>query len=195
MPVYPCPECGVQLRPANPVPAGQKLRCPKCETISRRPKRKTPAKAGPSGQPAAEQIEQDGLVVAEVSEDAEANRTAFDPIKERFKRSARGPALILVVKPSTALLGGGLATLAMAIAGALFAVWPMIFKIEETKPLDKMARFRPPTDSTRRFKELKPEEYRDAVDPPGRVRFSVWLGLLSAPVPRRCTRWRPIRWR
>src|SRR5438876_1772157 len=33
MPVYPCPECGAQLRPANPVAPGKKLRCPKCETV------------------------------------------------------------------------------------------------------------------------------------------------------------------
>ena len=63
----------------------------------------------------------------------------------------------------------------MAIAGALFAVWPMIFKIEETKPVDKMARFRGPEKNERRFQELKPEE-SGRLDAASRVRISIRVG-------------------
>src|SRR5690242_7824041 len=110
MPVYPCPECGAQLRPAKPVPAGKKLRCPKCETVFA-PAGKATAKAAqpaPAVGPAAdEELEKYGLAQETGPADEAAVRAAFEPIKDRFKLSARGPALILVVKPSTWLLADG----------------------------------------------------------------------------------------
>src|SRR5438105_134417 len=112
MPVYPCPECGAQLRPQNPVPAGKKLRCPKCETVFA-PAGKAAAKAapGPLARPAGGADDDGGGygVVAQESNKSSEDviRAAFDPIKNRFKLSARGPALIHVVKPSTWLLATG----------------------------------------------------------------------------------------
>ena len=160
MPVYPCPECGAQLRPANAVPAGKKLRCPKCETVFA-PAGKAAAKAAPVVEQVAPE-DQYGLARDEqTATNVEAAKAAFDPIKNRFKLSARGPALILVVKPSTALLGTGCLICVMAIAGALFAVWPMIFKIEVVQPPDKMAKFKPPVANERRFEELSEEDRND----------------------------------
>src|ERR687888_56498 len=112
MPVYPCPECGAQLRPANPVAAGKKLRCPKCGTVFPVPAEKASgkkaakaapaAKPAPAGKPADD--EEVGSYTIAADEDTrsaeERMKSAFDPIKDRFKRSARGPALIRVVKPS-----------------------------------------------------------------------------------------------
>jgi hypothetical protein len=162
MPVYPCPECGAQLRPANPVPAGKKLRCPKCQHIfAPAGTAKAAAKAAPAVQPMAPAEETYGLSQHEEAHNPEAARNAFDPIKDRFKLSARGPALILVVKPSTALLATGCLICAMAIAGSMYAVWPMIFKIEDTKPPDKMAKFRPPEKTDRHFKDMTPDEYTE----------------------------------
>jgi hypothetical protein len=161
MPVYPCPECGAQLRPANAVPAGKKLRCPKCETVFA-PAGKAPAKAAPVVEPAPA-VDSYGLAQhEEVATTHEAAKAAFDPIKDRFKLSARGPALILVVKPSTILLAVGCLTCVMAIAGGLFAVWPMIFKIELVAPPDKMARFRGPQSTERHFKELTEDDRKEA---------------------------------
>src|SRR5437016_1081374 len=117
MPVYTCPECGAQLRPQKPVPAGKKLRCPKCETVFA-PAVKAAAAAGkaaPAAQPAAEELESYGIAAHEDTHNQDATRAAFDPIKDRFKRSARGPALILVVKPSTWMLRTGVAVCVMAI--------------------------------------------------------------------------------
>src|SRR5436305_178940 len=137
MPVYPCPECGAQLRPANPVPAGKKLRCPKCETVfapggKAKAAAKAPAKAPPAVSAAtAEDAESYGLVKGEApAQNEDAARRAFEPIKNRFEMSARGPALILVVKPSTWLLRLGVMTCAAALVGVMVAIWPMIFKVE-----------------------------------------------------------------
>src|SRR5215213_654159 len=114
MPVYPCPECGAQLRPANPVPAGKKLRCPKCETVfaptGRAKAKAAAAKSPPVVQPAPEEAESYAVVKKEDQTNEDATRAAFDPIKNRFKLSARGPALGLVVKPSTWLLRVGVTT-------------------------------------------------------------------------------------
>lgn len=159
MPVYPCPECGAQLRPANPVPAGKKIRCPKCETVFA-PAGKS-AKAVPTVQAAVEpEVERYGLV-KEVEEQGDATKGAFDPIKNRFELSARGPALIQTVAPSTLLLATGCLTCVMAIAGAMWAIWPMIFKVEIVQPEDKMAKFRGPQNEQRKFKELNDDEWRE----------------------------------
>src|SRR5437868_6264730 len=60
MPVYPCPECGAQLRPANPVPPGKKLRCPKCETVFA-PTRAAAKPAPPAAKPARPADEDDDV--------------------------------------------------------------------------------------------------------------------------------------
>src|SRR5882724_11876196 len=106
MPVYPCPECGAQLRPANPVPPGKKLRCPKCETVfaPAGKARAAAAKAPPVVKAAQQDAESYTVVRNDDPANEDATRAAFDPIKNRFKLSARGPALILTVGPSTWLL-------------------------------------------------------------------------------------------
>ena len=174
MPVYPCPECGAQLRPANPVAAGKKLRCPKCDTVfaptpavaakTKAAKPADTAKPAATAKPAYDDGEVGQYGIAAEVDDRSADdvrKAAFDPIKERFKRSARGPALIRVVKPSTWLLGTGILTCIFAVAGALTMVFPMIFKVEDVQPPDKNARFRPQANETRRFKEMTPDEYRE----------------------------------
>jgi hypothetical protein len=161
MPVYPCPECGAQLRPANPVPAGKKLRCPKCETVfAPAGKAKATAKAAPIVEPVAVEEERYGIAQEVVSHNQDVTRAAFDPIKSRFKLSARGPAMVVVVKPSTWLLAVGAATCLAAIAGALFAIWPLIFKIEIVQPPTKGVRFGP-QNNERRFEELTPEKVQE----------------------------------
>src|SRR5438093_13724534 len=102
MPVYPCPECGAQLRPANPVAPGKKLRCPKCDTVFAVPataEKKKTAQPAPAAAPAGDDDAGSyGLVRDEDTRTSEERmKSAFDPIKDRFQRSARGPALIPVV--------------------------------------------------------------------------------------------------
>jgi hypothetical protein len=167
MPVYPCPECGAQLRPANPVPAGKKLRCPKCETVfapggPAKAAARVPAKAPPPAVAAApaEETERYGLAETQPSQNEEAARRAFEPIKNRFALSARGPAIILVVKPSTWLLRLGVTTCIASIAGVMFAIWPMIFKVEIVDKPGKAVRYGP-ENHERRFKEMTPEDYQE----------------------------------
>src|SRR5207247_2087248 len=142
MPVYPCPECGAQLRPANPVPPGKKLRCPKCETVfapAGKARAATP-KAPPVVQAAPQDAESYTVVAKEEETNEDATRAAFDPIKNRFKLSARGPALILTVRPATLLLLDGVLICLLALAGVMVSIWPMIFKVENLKEPDKMAK-------------------------------------------------------
>src|SRR5581483_4918146 len=159
MPVYPCPECGAQLRPANPVPAGKKLRCPKCETVfaptGAAKAAKPAAKPAAAPAPADEEGGSYGLVREDEDKHAEARREqAFDKLRDRFERSKRGPALVQVVRPSDWLLRVGVLTCVMSLVGSMWSIWPLIFKVEIVQPEDKMAKFKPPTDSGRRFKEL-----------------------------------------
>src|SRR5262245_27630178 len=167
MPVYPCPECGAQLRPANPVAPGKKLRCPECDTVfavpaaAEKKKAAQPAPAAPPGRDA-DEAGSYGLVREEDKRTSEEIlKAAFDPIKDRFKRSARGPALIRVVRPSTWLLGTGILICIMAIVGALWSVFPMIFKVEEVQAVDPAAKWRAPQNEGRRFKELSSEQYTE----------------------------------
>jgi hypothetical protein len=167
MPVYPCPDCGTKLKPANPVPPGKKIRCPECGNVF------APAAAGAEAaraakpeRPAAKPgtpFEEPGDGYAVIREETvRSAEEAFSPLKERFKRSARGPALVEVVKPSTWLLASGILTCVFAIVGALWAIWPMIFKVEMVQQDDKSkpAIFRDASDK-RRFKELTEDEWRE----------------------------------
>ena len=164
MPVYPCPECGAQLRPANPVPAGKKLRCPKCETVfapAGKAKAKAVAKAPPpvAAAPPGDD-ESYRLVDRDGTKNDDATRAAFDPIKNRFELSARGPAIGLIVKPSTWLLRVGVTTCIMALVGVMFAIVPMIFKIEIVDKQTKGVAYGP-QNQERKFIELTPEEYQE----------------------------------
>jgi hypothetical protein len=154
------------------VAAGKKLRCPECKTVFA-PKGERAAKAtGAAAQPApaaaaAPAIDPDeggsyGVVKDEHDQAAmDRQKAAFDPIKDRFKRSARGPALVHVVRPSTWLLGTGVLICIAALVGALWAVFPMIFKVEEVQPEDPNAKWRPQAQEGRRFQEMSPEEYKE----------------------------------
>jgi hypothetical protein len=101
-----------------------------------------------------------GLVENQETHNEEAARTAFDPIKNRFKLSARGPALILVVKPSTVLLLVGVLTCLMAIATGLFGAWPLIFKVEDVQPPKKGVVYGKESN-VRRFIELTPDQFEE----------------------------------
>src|SRR5207245_10769449 len=167
MPVYPCPECGAQLRPANPVAAGKKLRCPKCDTVFAVPaaadkkEKKKAAQPAPATAPARDDDDAGsyGLVREEDKRTSEeVLKAAFDPIKDRFKRSARGPALIRVVRPSTWLLGTGILSCIMALVGAFWSIFPMIFKVEDVQPPDPAAKWRAPANDGREVQELSSDE-------------------------------------
>ena len=162
MPVYTCPECSTKLKRAEPLPAGKKLRCPECGVAFAPAK----SKAAAAQATPAKSVEEEKDVYTftrddrdEADADARAE-AAFKPIKDRFERSARGPALIRVVRPSDWLLFSGAAICVAAIVGAIWAIFPLVFQLEEVQPPDKNSKvFRPASTEKRRFKELSPDEF------------------------------------
>jgi hypothetical protein len=162
---YTCPACGAVLRPAQAVPAGKKLKCPKCATVfapevepaeeaappfklapaepvARPAARKLPAKAAAANKPAKKKADGDdeygeatpyGVVhEEETEEDAALRKVNYGPIKNKFEKSKRGPAVALVTKPATYLLGQGALKCLAGLVICIYAVFPMIFN---DKPL------------------------------------------------------------
>src|SRR5262245_16342239 len=112
MPVYTCPECATKIKRSQPVEAGKKLRCPECDTVftvkGEKPAPEKKPTAAPS--PARSKWDDDDgpmnyTVAAETDteESQEEREKAFGPLKERFEKGKRGPALQMVVKPSNFL--------------------------------------------------------------------------------------------
>lgn len=162
MPVYTCPECKTKLQRKEPLPAGKKMRCPECDHVFAPPaaKSKAPTKSAPA-KPKEDPKDVFGFHPSEVmGESGEEREDVFRPIEERFERSARGPALIHVVRPSDWLLRTGAGICVAALFGVLWAIWPLVFKVEEVQPPDKSGKFIPSATQTRRFKELTDDEFK-----------------------------------
>ena len=70
-------------------------------------------------------------MVSEESEEekrlAEANKPTFDGVKDKFKRSARGPAMSLLVLPSNLLVAEGGLTVIVGIGACVVGFWPIVF--------------------------------------------------------------------
>jgi hypothetical protein len=153
------------MKRAEPLPAGKKLRCPECGNVFA-PKTAAAAakpapKTGPDA-PALESGDKDVFAFAKTDYDPDADAAreqVFSPIKDRFERSARGPALIHVVRPSDWLLRTGASICVAALLGVLWSIWPLIFKIQDVQPPDKNKGFVAYGAETRRYKELTPEEF------------------------------------
>jgi hypothetical protein len=64
---------------------------------------------------------------AEEIEEADKNKPKFTEVQDKFKKSARGPALALLVMPSNLLTFEGIATVVMGIVIFVVGVWPLIF--------------------------------------------------------------------
>src|SRR4051812_44221831 len=144
MPIYTCPECQTKLKKSQPVEAGKRLRCPEGQNVfapktekGPAPKASKPAKAPPPVPvpPGADDDDGPALygVITEVeNEEAAQNRQqAFDPLKERFEKSKRGPALERVIKPANYMLLSGVLTCLMSAAGTLVAIFPLVFQFQD----------------------------------------------------------------
>src|SRR3979490_2069455 len=99
MPQYTCPKCKAVLKRDQPLGAGKKLKCPKCAAIFG-----PPAKS--AAQPGADEDDDRNPYAVKKDEAAdekmrdELERAAQGLIKDRFKKSKRGPASREVVRPS-----------------------------------------------------------------------------------------------
>jgi uncharacterized Zn finger protein (UPF0148 family) len=145
---YTCPECNTVLRRQEPIPAGKKIKCPKCSAVFA-PAAQVVAKAAakPADKQTAYEKAKDAKtkalddefmdrnpygVVDEAAEDAEMQRekqrAASGLVRDRFKKSARGPAQREVVRPANFLLASGVFTCIFAFLTIVVAIWPLIFR-------------------------------------------------------------------
>ena len=170
---YTCPNagCGVTLKTPNPVPAGKRVKCPKCsqmftpvpggnskpqasggagpagpgtfkfveEEEKKKPAKKQPPKAEPppTKKPTIDDEDEDPEVVKrgygvvkdsqQEIDEAEKNKPKFGQIQEKFKKSARGPAVALLVMPVNLLTFEGLVTAAGGITMFVIGMWPLVF--------------------------------------------------------------------
>jgi uncharacterized Zn finger protein (UPF0148 family) len=137
MPQYTCPSCKTVLKRDQPLPAGKKLKCPRCETIF-----------GPSAtasKPKKDDDEDRNPYAVQIDKDddermkAEKERAAQGLVKDRFKKSKRGPAGKEVVRPSNFLLASGVfncavALIAFAIGGGTLVFWDFFYTEGSSKP-------------------------------------------------------------
>lgn len=154
---YTCtnPECGVTLKTPNRVPTGKSVKCPKCgKMFVPEPEEKTaPAGPGvlkladepkkpnapepPKPKPFVDDDDEDAAsvkrgygVIAETEEEkekAEKNKPTFNEVQDKHKKSARGPAMSLLVMPSNLLTLEGLATGIIGLGIFTWGVFPLIF--------------------------------------------------------------------
>jgi hypothetical protein len=165
---YTCPNaaCGVTLKTPAAVPAGKKVKCPKCkESFAPVPEEAPPAAAGAGTfkfadddgkKPAAppppakkpdgpkktqwqEEIENEESdesikkgygVVQETEEEVKKAHEAkvnFGAVEDKYKKSARGPAVALLVVPSSLLTGEGLLTAIGGLVMFVVGFWPLAF--------------------------------------------------------------------
>lgn len=130
---YTCPECGATLKPANPIPAGKKIKCPKCATIFAPAAKAVAAKAAkPAAKPAAKKKVDDEwgdnnpyAVKEEAAEEKE--EMDFINIRDRFAKSARGPAQKEVVRPANTMLAISIKNCLIGIGVFLYGLWPFVF--------------------------------------------------------------------
>ncbi len=98
-----------------------------------------PAAAAPPKPPVDDDDDVNPYGVIQESEDelklARKNKPTFGAVRDKFKRSARGPAAALMVMPSTLLLGQGVLTSLIGLAMLIIGLFPLIFN--EAPPSDE----------------------------------------------------------
>ncbi len=166
---YTCPnsDCRAILKTANAVPAGKRVKCPKCqEAFVPVPEEPVAAPAGPgtfkfaddegkkpAETPAApasvpsvpkktqwqeeieneeddESIKRGYVVVQETEEEKKQSadvKVKFGSVEDKYKKSARGPAIALLVMPSNLLTAEGLITAAGGMLMFVVGMWPLAF--------------------------------------------------------------------
>jgi hypothetical protein len=153
----PNPDCGVTLKTPNRVQPGKSVKCPKCSklfvpepdekkeeeggALKLADEPKKPA-AAPPPQPAAkkpfdddddedaESVKKGYGVQSETEEEkekAEKNKPKFTEVQDKFKKSARGPAMSLLVMPANLLTLAGLITCIGGLATFVVGMWPLVF--------------------------------------------------------------------
>ena len=154
---YLCPDCDAKLKSKVQAEPGQEFQCPACQHVfvpraevikfaagdeparkKAKPKAKAapvPAAAPPPPPPPKSMTDDDEddspySVVQESEEEqrlANKNKPTFGAIRDKFKRSARGPAAAILVLPSNLLIGQGALTAVVGLGMIVNGAWPLIF--------------------------------------------------------------------
>lgn len=132
---YKCPKCKARLAVAEAVSAGQQMMCPECDHVfapgAPLPAKATPAAAAPPPVPLLPVDEESSPygVIKESEEEqklAAKNKPTF-VVKDKGKRSARGPAMSLLVMPTNLLIGEGALTAVVGLLTTVAGAWPLLF--------------------------------------------------------------------
>jgi hypothetical protein len=149
---YPCPQCKASLKLKAEVPAGKKIKCPKCEAVfapvADKPK-PAPAKAiaddegggvfgfkeeAPPPPPAGPLLDDDeDQVKVRKRDDAE------ERLEKRFPKGKRGPAQAIVMKPSNQLLATASLFCVSCIVSVVVLLWPMLFSLNTKLTSEEVA--------------------------------------------------------
>ena len=113
-------------KPAGKKPPGVKPAPPKPAPLPFPPE--TPPED--DGEESDESIKKGYGVVKETAaelEQAEKVKVKFGEVQDKYKKSARGPAIALLVMPSNLLTAAGLLLAVAGVAGFVIGMWPLVF--------------------------------------------------------------------
>lgn len=140
---FKCPECKAEFKTGKRPPEGKKIRCKQCEAAFV-PKVKELAAPAAATAPVAPEVPVDpendvnpyGVIQEVETEDQKAARkkVRFDGVDDKKKRSARGPAMSLLVMPANLLVAEGGLTFFIGLGTMIWGMWPLIFS--EISPSD-----------------------------------------------------------
>ena len=137
-----CPTCEKVFTPPRPKAAARPVAAARPAVA--KPAAAKPAPAKPAARPAAppppapskkplddDDDDDSPYMISEESEEekrlADANKPKFDGVKDKFKRSARGPAMSMLVLPSNLLVAEGGLTVIVGIGACVAGFWPIVF--------------------------------------------------------------------
>jgi len=142
MAVYKCPKCSATLKPANPIPAGKKIKCPKCEQIF-----DPNAEAAPKPAPA--KSNDDDLYAVkdepppseeEAADDEEEGKKKYsladDLVKKKIPRNKKMVAQAIGQKPSNQMLLTSSIMCVSAVLSLMVVLWPLVF-VKTESPAEK----------------------------------------------------------
>jgi predicted Zn finger-like uncharacterized protein len=131
---FKCPECEAEFKSSKRPPEGKKIRCKQCEYAFVPKVKELAAAPTPNDPPPAEDDEYGPVnpygVIEE--EETEAQKEAkkkvrFDGVDDKKKRSARGPAMSLLVMPANLLIAEGALTFLIGLGTVIWGLWPLVF--------------------------------------------------------------------
>ena len=157
MPRYLCPECRTILKKDKPVASGKKIKCPKCAKVfaavdldvGLNPPAKPKAAEADDGMdsfklaPMAEapkksikeqkvlddeEHEGGGVYLTKAEEESKPNEDInYGSLRDKFKKSKKGPAMAKTIRPSNWLTFWGFFTALLGVVGIVIAIWPYVY--------------------------------------------------------------------